>query len=176
MKKIKIIAASVFLIVLGSSILSSSYLNKNCKKYTLTGCVILHKPYCGGAYPTDEITNGYDYKYCNQKFGIVTDSIDRKPVATFTTDDEGCFKVSLTKGHYYIYSASKLVSFEYFFKQNSQKTYNTKPRDKNCFKKWYNTPEFELTITQDTNITITLYEKCFVGLNPCLQYTGPYPP
>ncbi len=159
------------------TILTTSFLlSGKCKKYILSGQVILHKPYCGGAYPSPEMANGYDYPYKNQKFGIVTDSVTRNIIATFTTDENGNFQVKLDKGHYFIFHLSKLVSFDRFYKEKSKPLKDAQPTDINCFRHWYNTPEAEITITADTSIIITMYEKCFVGLNPCMLYTGPLPP
>jgi hypothetical protein len=40
---------------------------------------------------------------------------------------------------------------------------------------WKSTADFTFEVNDETNVSITLSEKCFVGLNPCMEYIGPKP-
>jgi hypothetical protein len=40
---------------------------------------------------------------------------------------------------------------------------------------WKSTPDFTMEIKENKAVKIELKEKCFVGLNPCMEYIGPKP-
>ncbi len=172
MKKTFFISLTAILFL---AVTSFSILETKCHKYKLNGTVYKHTPYCGGVRPSPEIENGTNSVFANQTFGIVNDTTSRKVVEKFTTDNNGYFSVNLKKGHYFVFLDFKLTDFDTFYKNFSKKEHFKVPKDKKCFLKWYKTPEFEITLTQDTTIKFTVNAQCFVGLNPCMQYTGPRP-
>ena len=162
-------------IILFLAVSSFSILETKCHKYKFSGTVYKHTPYCGGARPTPEMEKGTNSVFGGQTFGIVKDTATRKVIKKFTTDNNGKFSVTLKHGHYFIFYDFKLTDFDSFYKKFSKKEQFKTPKNKNCFLKWYKTPEFEITLTQDTTIKFTIYSGCFIGINPCMQYTGPRP-
>jgi hypothetical protein len=159
------------------SILTLSFINypkSNCHKYSIEGKIILHKPYCGGARPNATIAKGFDIPFKNQTFYVLKDSLKRKIIIKFTTDKNGNFNLRLRKGTYFIFYSSKMKDFDTFYQEYSKKA-NTKASAKSCFKKWYNSPDYVLQVQKNDKIKIILQARCFVGLNPCLTYTGPLP-
>jgi hypothetical protein len=40
---------------------------------------------------------------------------------------------------------------------------------------WKNTADFTMEVKENSEVKIELKEKCFVGLNPCMEYIGPKP-
>ncbi len=162
-------------VILFLSVSSFSILKTKCHKYKLSGTVYKHNPYCGGIRPTPEIANGTNSVFADKTFGVVKDTTLRKVIKKFTTDKDGKFSIKLPKGHYFIFFDFKLTDFESFYKKFSEKKNFQKPNDRTCFFKWYKTPEYEIILSQDTTIEFTINSRCFVGINPCMQYTGPRP-
>lgn len=143
---------------------------------TITGIVKLHKPYCGGAYPPPDIAKGTFSAMQNTMLHIVKKGdTSRTEVLSFKTDEKGYFKFKIKKGSYYIFSDNKMLPFEEFYKKNSQQVGNSVSMGKDCYKKWYDTPDYKLEVAEDSKIEIIFHSSCFTGINPCLQYTGPWP-
>ncbi len=152
---------------------------KNCKnKVTVTGSAMLHRPYCGGAYPPPELMYGTDSPIKNADFFVVKkgDTLERKVILKFTTSKEGTFNFKIKTGEYWIFTKDKMQNYTDFYNQNTTNLPNNAVLYQgSCIRKWYNTPEFELSANRDTTFQIIIYSSCFVGINPCLQYTGPMP-
>lgn len=146
------------------------------KKITVTGYVEIHHPYCGGASPSPEMEMGYFTPYQNSDFYVVIkEDSSRTPIAKFTTNEKGYFEVSLIPNKYCIFGSNKMVTFEEFCEQNVGNNGNNVNMGVPCMEEWYNSPDFVLNAKNDTTIRIYFYTSCFVGMNPCLMYTGPLP-
>ncbi|MDB0037991.1 prealbumin-like fold domain-containing protein [bacterium] len=137
-----------------------------------------HRPYCGGAQPTQEQEAGTSSPIANQVFYIYK---DERPASTtkmikVTTDNEGIFSIDLKKGVYSVISEDKALPIDEFIKKKKiiDKFYTYS--DDSCFKTWRTTPDFIIDLSTPTNELITIQERCFTGDNPCMQYTGPHPP
>ena len=152
--------------------------SKNNTKITITGEVKIHYPYCGGAAPTPEMAKGTDSPMKNAKFYIVKmEDISKKSILSFTTDEAGKFLFKIEKGNYFILSEDKVLSFDEFYNKKSVKESQfMKNRGIQCYKKWYNTPDYKLDTEKNTNIKIIFKSNCDVGMNPCLNYNGPLRP
>lgn len=148
------------------------------QKITITGTININNPYCGGAAPPPDVANGTLSAYHNSVFYLVlANDTTRTPFLRFVTSDNGSFEIKVPRNTYWIFHESKMLTFEKFYKQNSENTPpNSVSVDIDCYKEWYNKPDFEFTANTDTSIYVIFYKRCFVGINPCLQYTGPLPP
>ena len=94
----------------------------------------------------------------------------------FTTDENGEFSISLEPGTYAVLHADKLMSYPDFkLKHLPQSTY-FKARDNECYQRWYNSPDFLITVQNDTTMQLLVKSRCYTGGNPCLEYTGPKNP
>lgn len=167
--------------ILQISIVKNQHTEKNsCKKQkvTITGTININNPYCGGAAPPPDIANGSLSPYQNSVFYLViANDTTRTPFLRFTTSNNGSFEIKVPQNSYWIFHEDKMLPFNIFYKQNSQNTPpNSISADIDCYREWYNRPDFEFTANIDTSIFVIFYKSCFVGMNPCLQYTGPLPP
>jgi hypothetical protein len=92
-----------------------------------------------------------------------------------STDESGLDTLKLKPGAYILVHEDKLLSFEAFREKKRNKSTYFEESNNDCFTQWHNTPDYMFTVKSDTNMVITLKQKCFVGFNPCLKYTGPLP-
>ena len=99
-----------------------------------------------------------------------------KVAATFKTDETGQFSIELPSGSYSVFHADKQLPFNAFRKKTGSSSKYYKEREEPCWQDWYKRPDFQLTVSNDTSVVFTYSSRCYGGFNPCLQYTGPYPP
>jgi hypothetical protein len=92
-----------------------------------------------------------------------------------STDENGLDTLQLNAGSYILVHEDKLLSFDAFREKKRNKSTYFEESSTDCFTLWHNTPDFIFNVSADTNLVITLKQKCFVGSNPCLKYTGPLP-
>lgn len=137
-----------------------------------------HQPYCGGAAPTPEQENGITEPLANEVFYIYKD--DRPASITemikVTSDAQGQFSIDLKKGIYSIIRADKTLPLDEFIaKKKIEGTHYSYSND-DCFETWRTTPDFTIDLQGSANEIATISGRCFTGDNPCMKYTGPYPP
>ncbi len=147
-------------------------------KYTLAVTFQSHRPYCGGAAPTKEQLAGFTDPLANEVFYIYK---DERPASVtdmirVTTDEQGKFSIDLKSGTYSVICADKVLPTEEFITKKKIIDQFYTYSDDSCFKTWRTTPDFTIDLTTTTEESVTISEKCFTGDNPCMQYTGPYPP
>lgn len=135
-----------------------------------------HHPYCGGAYPTPEQERGYYTPISNQKYYLLQDVAESSKRVEVYLNAEGEADTELTKGCYLIYHADKLLRFEEFYAKRNLTYELTKNEDEACYRKWYETADFKFEVVSDTSLRFIYQGRCFVGVNPCLNYEGPMPP
>ncbi|MBI2257293.1 MAG: hypothetical protein HYU67_00155 [Flavobacteriia bacterium] len=144
-----------------------------------SGQIFIHKPYCGGAKPTPEISAGFDRPFSNSKFFIKSEMNNDPKKNTLTkikTDEEGRFEVNLPNGKYFLIHENKTLDFEKFKEFYTKKGItNTEYIGDKDAKIVYSQADFEIQISENEIIKIIYREKCFVGLNPLLKYIGPLP-
>jgi hypothetical protein len=88
-------------------------------------------------------------------------------------DENGKFTLYLKPGTYAIVHRDKLLDFgEFRLKYAATSTY-FKTRDDDCFKRWYNSPDFLVQVSSDTTLQLLAKSRCFTKTNPCIEYTGP---
>lgn len=149
------------------------------KTYNVTGTIQTHSPYCGGARPTPEVENGFNEPVRNADFYIYTGErpSNVKDMTKVTTDEEGKFSVALPNGVYSMIQASKLLPLDEFIELKQIKGENYINGDTECFQNWKNGIDFSFNVeSSDCSPLFTEMKRCFTGANPCLEYTGPYPP
>ena len=147
-------------------------------KYTLSVTFQSHTPYCGGAAPTNEQLAGFTSPLANEVYYIYK---DERPASVtnmirVTTDEKGKFAIDLKSGTYSVICADKALPIaEFITKKKTIDQFYTYSDD-SCFKAWRTTPDFTIDLATSTEELVTISEECFTGDNPCMQYTGPYPP
>ena len=143
----------------------------------------IHKPYCGGARPIPEMERGVFEPIQQETFYIKQrdkNSENSRPIASFTTNDEGKAIVLLPAGVYSVLRQEQIVPFDEFYKPYSANRKGEKTvryKEEACFREWYETPELTFTV-ENKNVSLDLLRRthCFIGANPCAIYEGPYPP
>ena len=162
--------------LIGNNKLSdSTQVIKDKSPFNLQLSIQKHHPYCGGAAPTEDMIN--NYTLVSGYFILINKQTGTK---SKVMSNNGIIELNLEIGHYSIQETFKNISFNEFYKKykSKDKMYRQNGSE-DCFKKWWSTNLFEFDIT-DTTVFIkdetTIYDRCFTGNNPCVQYTGPYPP
>ncbi len=151
----------------------------SCSSQKVAVYVETWKPYCGGAKPTPEMAKGIRTPFSNEKVAIYKMSDDLKSFSFnkwIQLDSTGKWNGKLNLGTYEFYRADKVLSIEEIekkFRQEDNENYAFVGEEK--LKTWMATPDFTIEVKENTAIKIELKEKCFVGLNPCMEYTGPKP-
>ncbi|WP_258542629.1 hypothetical protein [Parvicella tangerina] len=144
------------------------------KDYNVQIKITEYIPYCGGAAPgPDQLNNSVSY---TGKL-IVTNLSD--DTQTELLPNAGVYQIQLRPGAYTIKEAYKNLPFTEFMAQNQRSGMYYMDGTEECYKKWWQSNLFEFEVTDiDTliNLETSIGSSCFTGTNPCLQYTGPYPP
>lgn len=146
------------------------------KEYTVSGKILKHVGYCGGAAPTPEQANGYDKPMSIEKY-VVKDSSGN--IVTTFSGSEAEYTVDLKPGVYSFFNAEKELSLAEFKKLNGlePEAFHKKLLSDECFINWMKRPDATVTVTnKDVEQNIVYRSRCFTGTNPCIQYDGPYPP
>ena len=150
------------------------------ENYSVQLAVQTHTPYCGGAYPTPEMAKGSYGPQSNQKYLLIKGSSYSSNADVYQSiqlDGQGAAQLSLPVGDYLLVHPDKKLSYDAFLKKHQPSHPNEKnSRGDACFEKWYNSPDFIFHVASDTTFSFTQSASCFTGTNPCLIYTGPYPP
>lgn len=142
--------------------------------YNVTIKIQQYHPYCGGAAPGPDQLNNYS-NYGGEL--ILTNIISGEKSSLFSKN--GVYQTYLDKGTYTIKEKYKDVSFEEFVKNNSRDGEYYTGGTEECYKMWWESNLFNFKVTSvDTliNLETSIGSSCFTGNNPCIQYTGPYPP
>jgi hypothetical protein len=88
----------------------------------------------------------------------------------------GNWNGKLKQGTYIVFRSDKMLTIE-----EIEKKFRKPDSELYAFvgikqlETWKATADFNFEVKDKTNVTITLSEKCFVGLNPCMEYIGPKP-
>lgn len=150
----------------------------SCSSQKVAVYVETWKPYCGGAKPTPEMAMGTKTPFSNEKVAIYLESDEKSFdfLQMIQLDSAGKWNGKLKSGNYKIYRADKLLSIE-----EIQQKFRKPDNEMYAFvgiqflESWKQTADFSFEVIDETNVSITLSEKCFVGLNPCMEYIGPKP-
>lgn len=119
---------------------------------------------------TNPLANEVFYLYKDERPASVVDMIK------LTTDAEGTFSIDLKDGTYSIISEDKALPIDEFIaKKKVVDQFYTYSND-DCFETWRTTPDFTIELSKSAEEVVTISERCFTGDNPCMKYTGPYPP
>ncbi|MDG1330879.1 MAG: prealbumin-like fold domain-containing protein [Crocinitomicaceae bacterium] len=147
-------------------------------KQTLTVTFQSHRPYCGGAAPTEAQSAGFTNPIANQVFYIYKDerpsSITK--MVRVKTDENGKLSIDLKDGTYSIISEDKALPIDEFIKKKKIEGDFYQYSADSCFETWRTTPDLTVEISNPMVETVTIQQKCYTGDNPCMKYTGPYPP
>lgn len=147
-------------------------------KQTLTVTMQKHRPYCGGAAPNKDQVNGFTEPLAEAVFYIYKDERPKsiKDMVRVTTDEKGIFSIDLKDGTYSIISEDKALSLDEFIKKKKVEGQYYQYSDNACFETWRNTPEITIELSNPSEEAVTISHRCYTGDNPCMKYTGPYPP
>ena len=151
----------------------------SCSSQKVTLVVETWKPYCGGAKPTPEMAKGTKTPFANEKVVLYKMNVDSKSYTLekwITLDSTGKWNGKLKTGSYQVFRGDKMLSIE-----EIQQKFRKPDSEMYAFvgieylKSWKETTDFTFEVKDETSVSITLNEKCFVGLNPCMDYIGPKP-
>lgn len=152
----------------------------SCTAQKVAVHVEVFKPYCGGAKPTPEMARGERTPYSNQKIAVFRRSIDKDSapilVKWIDLDSLGKWIGPLKPGTYDLYRSDKILSIEEIeqkYRKQDNEIYAFVGEEK--LRIWKSTPDFTMEVKEKSTVKIELTEKCFVGLNPCMEYIGPKP-
>jgi hypothetical protein len=151
----------------------------SCTAQKVTVAVEVYKPYCGGAKPTPEMAKGTNTPYANEKMVLFKMSDDSKSYTLekwISLDSLGKWDGKLNPGNYRVFRSDKMLSIEEIqqkFRKPESEMYAFVGVE--MLKSWKATADFTFEVKEKTNVSITLSENCFVGLNPCMVYIGPKP-
>jgi len=167
-----------FLLLLSCGVFTNKGKTNNFVTIQFTG--LSNTPYCGGMFPERERENGFFEALANEEYALFTvnDCQTRmKKKSVFTFDEFGKASINIAPGTYALVSTDKLKSVE-----DLQKKYYVNDKtnyvngDVACFELWKSKNDLIITIQKDTLITYIQKRKCWTGVNPCLEYTGPPAP
>ena len=151
----------------------------SCSSQKVALVVETWKPYCGGAKPTPEMAKGTNTPYANEKMVLFKMSDDSKSYTLekwISLDSLGKWDGKLNPGNYRVFRSDKMLSIEEIqqkFRKPESEMYAFVGVE--MLKSWKATADFTFEVKEKTNVSITLSENCFVGLNPCMVYIGPKP-
>lgn len=135
-------------------------------------------PYCGGAAPSQDILDSRSQLMRNQSYNLINLANNEK--TKVTTDSLGILNLELDSGNYAIQQLYKDCSFQDFMKQvNKVDGMYYHDMGEECYKNWWKSYMGEFTVTNKETIqhlNMGEGDSCFTGNNPCLSYSGPYPP
>ena len=137
-----------------------------------------HTPYCGGEAPSQDMLDRLSYAISNTHYNLINlKTLEKTKVKT---DSLGILHLNMGIGSYAIQEMYKDCSFSEFMQRaNPQTGMYMKDMGEDCYKTWWQSHLGEFTVISEDEFQ-HLYmgesESCFTGNNPCLMYTGPYPP
>lgn len=176
MKLFFLFILSIFLFTSCSMLLSGN--DKSLKTVSLHATV--HKPYCGGAKPNPDIAAGYYESMKFEKFKILEGNSFKEGLPVnqeITLDESGNAIIQLKQGEYIFMRSDKFLPLDEFMAQNGPfEEVNYTIKGSECFQTWKNTVDMSLKVEGDTIVELRQMAKCWVGTNPCLEYTGPPAP
>lgn len=152
--------------------------------FMVTGKVTQSSSYCGGARPTDEMLNSITAPrpmvgttYYVRKG--TTNDVTQEIVMTFSTGTDGSFSFKLPPGDYIIIDANRLDSsyVKSIAKKYEKPTASYTEAKKDCLNEWLKGGMFQFKIIDApvSNIEWNINHSCWTD-DPCVHYTGPYPP
>lgn len=135
-------------------------------------------PYCGGVYPDESDLNNYVLKRGTPFILIDLQTQERKQI---TCNDEGTLQLTLNTGTYAIRELFKECTLAEFRGQFQKKVSGPDYQDRgdDCYEIWWKSNLLEFTVeslTEQLRLDCIMMNQCFTANNPCLEYTGPYPP
>ena len=150
---------------------------KNPKTFRLSGKVVYTRSYCGGAPPSHETMEELQKPIPLANFemharpGNVNDQAI-KVAYTTRTDKEGNYHFDLPPGEWCIITGEKAVNFGIAMNDPNRLV------DQECIEKWAKSCDANIVITNGNKVAneILLHKSCFVGFQPCTQWTGQVPP
>jgi hypothetical protein len=164
-----------FLILLNSCFVLKAKNNK----INVKGKIEIHKPYCGGAKPDEEMLKGVYEPYSNSVFylkKVMNNDKNLETVLTFTTDENGFFEFKTEKGYYVVIQEDKTLIFEKYVEKYGKSTNKFfQYIGDELARKEYERFDFEMEVSQKKEFNQVYKTRCFVGLNPLLRYDGPPP-
>lgn len=175
--KLFVFALSAFTILTGCQLLKPKN-NGNLNTVTVHGTV--HVPYCGGAKPSPDVAAGYYESMKHEKFKVLKGTELKEGMEVYqevSLDVGGNATLQMESGEYIFVQADKFLSLEEFMKMNGPvEEENFAVKESECFENWKNTVDFYLKVEHDTIVEFRKKARCWVGTNPCLEYTGPPAP
>lgn len=168
------------LLIIGLAVSSCGVIRTEQNNKTVQLVIQTHTPYCGGAYPTPEMAKGSYTPQSGQRYVLLKGtaySSSSTIIQAIQLNEQGAVNLALPAGDYLLVHPDKQLTFDAFLKKYQPANANsTNSQGKECYEKWYTSPDFTFHVSSDTTLQFTQRSSCYTGTNPCLIYTGPYPP
>lgn len=146
--------------------------------HALTLKIQEYHQHCGGMPPTPEM-EANSTRPASRLVYYLYEGTRPTRTSDFTrivSNSEGIITLVLANGNYRMIQEDKLLSLEEFITLKNIEGIHYSAKPSNCYEDWRNRPDLSVSLTSDTTMQFTINHKCFTGTNPCLDYTGPYPP
>ena len=140
----------------------------------------IHKPYCGGARPTEEQAQGITIAASEMVFSVFEQlGAGQKFIKNISLDESGNYFGVLKDGYYVLQQVEKSWSTETLKNYYSvSDTINYRYAGEKKIAIWKEQLDYDFEVKKETSksaYNFVLKERCFVGLNPCFEYIGPKP-
>ena len=137
------------------------------------------QPWCGGMAPTEEMMERQTQLQRYTSF-ILLDIISGEK-SKVKTDSTGTLYLKIAPGKYAIRELYKDCTFEEFKAENYREPddYYVVNGQADCYETWWasNLGTFEILAGDEIqHFDWSTRDRCFTGNNPCVSYTGPWPP
>ncbi len=174
--QIKSLVTGIFFALFSCAKISPTYSTRTDQP--VLGHVQQQDQYCGGARlpqeKLDEITRVKPFP--NKTFYVRSGSIntlESKVVASFTTDQQGRFSITLPPGIYSIILEEQLNTIDYeLYRGKNQQV------DEKCLAEWWKKPYYVLTVPPSTPpdpLRFLFIHRCHLTTDiPCITYSGPF--
>ncbi|MFT5858964.1 MAG: hypothetical protein ACI865_001060 [Flavobacteriaceae bacterium] len=147
-------------------------------KYTLTMTIQGYHPHCGGMAPTPEIQANMTRPAGGAIYYMYEGirPIKKSKFTRIEANSEGIITLELPDGNYGLIQEDKLLSLDEFIALKKMDGIHYQNKPDSCYEDWRSRSDFSVQLSSDTTMLFTVNHKCFTGTNPCLDYSGPYPP
>lgn len=151
---------------------------ENDNLHKLTVSVSEYRPHCGGMAPTPEMEANITRPGNGMVYYLYEDSrpTNKSDFTKVTANNAGIIELELKPGNYSMITEDKMLPLDEFLAIHKVEGIHYSSQENSCYEEWKNAANFNVELVSDTTMQIQINHRCFTGINPCLQYTGPHPP
>ncbi len=146
--------------------------------YTLYINVTEYRPHCGGMAPTPEMEANMTQPMSGMIYYLYKGErpTNMSDFTKVVANNEGLIELEIVAGTYSMVTEDKLLSFDEFITLKKVEGIHYSNQPDSCYEEWRQHADFNVELVSDSTMYLSINHRCFTGVNPCLEYTGPYPP